>query len=104
MSQLDKNQAGKILTIKDGIVDNVVSQESTFSSSKIMSIIQGSEINPDSIDVTNFASQDDITSLWTALNDLTNVVDAIVDKLSTNTAVAATLSDDTVADEPGLID
>ena len=56
------------------------------------------------IDVTDFASQDDITSIWTALGDLTNVVDAIVDKLSTNTAVAATLSDDTVADEPGLID
>lgn len=56
------------------------------------------------IDVTNFASQDDITSIWTALGDLTNVVDAIVDKLSTNTAVAATLSDDTVADEPGLTD
>ena len=70
---------------------------------KVLSGAGGSSGGSD-IDVTDFASQDDITSIWTALGDLTNVVDAIVDKLSTNTAVAATLSDDTVADEPGLTD
>ena len=56
------------------------------------------------IDVTDFASQDDITSIWTALGDLTNVVDAIVDKLSTNTAVATAFNDDATTDEPGLMD
>ena len=69
MNQLDKNQAGKILTIKDGIVDNVVSQESTFSSSKIMSIIQGIEIDPDSGSSGIFATVEQIEEVYTAIDD-----------------------------------
>ncbi len=59
---------------------------------KVLSGAGGSSGGSD-IDVTDFASQDDITSLWTALGNVCDTIEALVDKL-TGASTPATLESD----------
>ena len=61
----------------------------------------GSSSSSGDIDVTNFASQGDITELWNALGTLATSVDILADKL-TNTTTSD--SDQPVLDGPGLME
>ena len=69
---------------------------------KVLSGAGGSSGGAD-IDVTNFASQDDIIELWNALGTLATSVDSLADKL-TNTTTTTSDSDQPVLDGPGLME